>query len=70
MRTASRLNSSLCVAAISSLFLGEHRSQKTGTKPGQVHKEEPKGWEGRYEVVGKTDDKEAVTNPRKADDKK
>ena len=33
-------------------------------------KEEPKGWEGRYEVVGKTDDKEAVTNPRKTDDKK
>lgn len=33
-------------------------------------KEEPKGWDGRYEVISKTDDKEAVTNPRKADDKK
>lgn len=31
---------------------------------------EPKGWAGRYEVIGKDDDKEPVTNPRKADDKK
>src|SRR5690606_33050981 len=36
MRTASRLNSALCVAAISCLLWGEHRSQKTGTKPRQV----------------------------------
>ncbi|WP_220495440.1 hypothetical protein, partial [Paracoccus sp. MC1862] len=36
MRTASRLNSSLRVAAISSLLPGEHRSQKTGTEPGKV----------------------------------
>ena len=37
MRTASRLNSALCVAAISGLLDGEYCSQKTGTKPGQVH---------------------------------
>jgi ParB family chromosome partitioning protein len=37
MRTASRLNSSLCIAAISDLLDGEYRSQKTGTKPVQVH---------------------------------
>ena len=37
MRTASRLNSSLCIAAISNLLDGEYRSQKTGTKPVQVH---------------------------------
>ena len=36
MRTASRLNSSLCIAAISSLLDGEYCSQKTGTKPRQV----------------------------------
>ena len=30
MRTASRLNSSLCIAALSGLLYGEHRSQKTG----------------------------------------
>lgn len=37
MRTASRLNSSLCIAAISSLLDGAYRSQKTGTKPVRVH---------------------------------
>ena len=37
MRTASRLNSALCVAAISGLLDGEYCSQKNGTKPGQVH---------------------------------
>jgi hypothetical protein len=36
MRTASRLNSSLCIAAIFGLLDGEYRSQKTGTKPVQV----------------------------------
>jgi len=36
MRTASRLNSSLCIAAISGLLDGEYCSQKTGTKPVQV----------------------------------
>ena len=36
MRTASRLNSSLCIAAISGLLDGEYCSQKTGTKPRQV----------------------------------
>jgi hypothetical protein len=37
IRTASRLNSSLCLAAISGLLDGEYRSQVTGIKPGQVH---------------------------------
>jgi hypothetical protein len=37
MRTASRLNSSLCIAAIFGLLDGEYCSQKTGTKPVQVH---------------------------------
>ena len=36
MRTASRLNSSLCVAAISGLLDGEDCSHKTGTKPRRV----------------------------------
>lgn len=36
MRTASRLNPSLCNAAVSDLFDGEVRSQKTRTKPVQV----------------------------------
>ncbi|MFT7311650.1 MAG: hypothetical protein ACI853_002149, partial [Paracoccaceae bacterium] len=36
MRTASRLNSLLCIAAISGLLDGEYCSQKTGTKPVQV----------------------------------
>ena len=36
MRTASRLNSSLCISAISGLLDGEYCSQKTGTKLGQV----------------------------------
>jgi ABC-type multidrug transport system ATPase subunit len=34
---ASRLTSSLCIAAISDLLDGEYRSQKTRTKPVQVH---------------------------------
>jgi len=37
MRTASSLNSSLCITAISDLLDGEDRSQKTGTEPVQVH---------------------------------
>ena len=37
MRTASRLNSSLCIAAISGLLDGEYCSQKTGSKLVQVH---------------------------------
>jgi hypothetical protein len=39
MRTASRLNSSLCIAAISDLLDGEYCSQKTGTKPVQVQED-------------------------------
>lgn len=29
-------------------------------------KEEPKGWKGRYRVIGKTEGKEAITNPDNA----
>ena len=36
MRTASRWNPSLCIAAISGLLDGEYCSHKAGTKPGQV----------------------------------
>ena len=36
MRTASRLNSSLCIAVIFGLLDGEYCSQKTRTKPVQV----------------------------------
>jgi hypothetical protein len=47
MRTASRLNSSLCIAAISDLLDGEYRSQKTGTKPVQVHRRSAAVWHRR-----------------------
>ena len=38
MRTASRLNSSLCIAAISGLLDGVYCAQKIGTKPVQVQR--------------------------------
>jgi hypothetical protein len=49
VRTASRLNSSLCLVAISGLLDGEYRSQKTGTKPGQVHDFDGRIGAGRVE---------------------
>ena len=33
-------------------------------------KDEPKGWDGRYEVIGEDEGKKAVTNPKKSDDDK
>ena len=62
MRTASRLNSSLYLGAISSLLHCEYRSKETGTKSGQVHlrvfacpdlHEEPtlKDWPGLKSVL-------------------
>jgi hypothetical protein len=57
MRTASRLNSSLCIAAISDLLDGEYRSQKTGTKPVQVQYRDGLGrflTDGRVEVDNNT----------------
>lgn len=33
-------------------------------------KEEPLGWKGRYEIVGNTEQKVAVTNPAKKPDDK
>lgn len=33
-------------------------------------KDEPQGWDGRYEVIGDDEGKKAVTNPKKPDDDK